>query len=144
MLRMRAGSGMVHLSSPGTMVADAPAEVVQRPVPMVGWAAAVLDSLDRFHCLVVGPGLGRDDSTAAEARRLVVESPVPVVVDGDGLFAMAWNAQGAAVLAAQPHVTYRAHPPRRRVPAAHRWAAARRSPAWQRADSPPTRAASCC
>ena len=95
---LRAGSGMVHLSSPGTMVADAPVEVVQRPVPMVGWASAVLDSLDRFHCLVVGPGLGRDDSTAAEARRLVVESPVPVVVDGDGLFAMAWNAQGAAVL----------------------------------------------
>ncbi len=100
---MRAGAGIVHLSSPGTLVADAPVEVVQRPVPMVGWVATVLDSLDRFHALVVGPGLGRDDAATAETRRLVVEAALPAVVDGDGLFAMAWNAEGAAALLRRRH-----------------------------------------
>ena len=52
---MRSGAGIVHLSSPGALVTSAPVEVVQRPVPMVGWAGTVLDSLDRFHSLVVGP-----------------------------------------------------------------------------------------
>ena len=84
--------------SPGALVTSAPVEVVQRPVPMVGWAGTVLDSLDRFHSLVVGPGLGREEAATSEVRRLVVEAAVPVVVDGDGLFAMAWNADGAAAL----------------------------------------------
>jgi len=95
---MRAGAGMVHLSAPGTLVAQAPAEVVQRPLPPKGWATEALNSLDRFHALVVGPGLGREDDTTAQIRQLVVEAPVPTVVDGDGLFAMAWNADGAAAL----------------------------------------------
>lgn len=95
---MRAGAGMVHLSAPGTLVPQAPAEVVQRPLPSRGWAKDVLDTLDRFHALVVGPGLGRDDETAAQTRLLAIEAPVPTVIDGDGLFAMAWNADGAAAL----------------------------------------------
>jgi len=95
---MRAGAGMVQLSSPGSLVPDAPAEVVQQPIPTHGWAATVLDHLDRFHALVVGPGLGRNDATTSEVCAVVVDAPVPVVVDGDGLFAMAWNADGAAAL----------------------------------------------
>ncbi|MGB8859573.1 MAG: NAD(P)H-hydrate dehydratase [Ilumatobacteraceae bacterium] len=95
---MRAGAGMVHLSAPGTLVAQAPPEVVQRPLPPAAWAQQVLDSIDRFHSLVVGPGLGRDDETTAQTRMLAVDAPVPTVIDGDGLFAMAWNAEGAAAL----------------------------------------------
>lgn len=95
---MRAGAGMVHLSAPGTLVPQAPAEVVQRPLPARGWAGTVLDTIDRFHSLVVGPGLGRDDETNEQTRLLAVEAPVPTVIDGDGLFAMAWNADGAAAL----------------------------------------------
>jgi hydroxyethylthiazole kinase-like uncharacterized protein yjeF len=95
---MRAGAGMVHLSAPGTLVPQAPAEVVQRPLPAKSWAAAVLDTIDRFHSLVVGPGLGRDDETNEQTRLLAVDAPVPTVIDGDGLFAMAWNADGAAAL----------------------------------------------
>ncbi|HQZ34628.1 MAG TPA: NAD(P)H-hydrate dehydratase [Ilumatobacteraceae bacterium] len=95
---MRAGAGMVHLSAPGTMVVQAPVEVVQRPLPVKGWAGEVLDSLDRFQALVVGPGLGRSDETTAQARLLAVQAPIPTVIDGDGLFAMAWNAEGAAAL----------------------------------------------
>lgn len=95
---MRAGAGMVHLSAPGTLVPQAPAEVVQRPLPAKSWAGAVLDTIDRFHSLVVGPGLGRDDETNEQTRLLAVDAPVPTVIDGDGLFAMAWNADGAAAL----------------------------------------------
>jgi hydroxyethylthiazole kinase-like uncharacterized protein yjeF len=95
---MRVGAGMVHLSAVGTLVVDAPVEVVQHPLVGTAWARTVLDSLDRFHSLVIGPGLGRDDTTAAQVRAVVQASTVPLVIDGDGLFAMAWNSQGAASL----------------------------------------------
>jgi NAD(P)H-hydrate epimerase len=95
---MRAGAGMVHLSAIGCLVVDAPVEVVQRPIQGATWSQAVLNSLDRFHALVIGPGIGRDDVTTAEARAVVLDAPVPTVIDGDGLFAMAWNAEGAAAL----------------------------------------------
>ncbi len=93
---LRAGAGMVHLSSPSTMVPGAPAEVVQRPLTTREWASDVTASLDRFHALVVGPGLGRDDTTAEQVRSLMGTAPLPAVIDGDGLFAMAWSADGAA------------------------------------------------
>jgi NAD(P)H-hydrate epimerase len=95
---MRAGAGMVQLSAVGCLVMDSPVEVVQRPLQGPVWARAVLDSLGRFHSLVIGPGIGRDDDTARETRSVVLEASVPTVVDGDGLFAMAWNAEGAGAL----------------------------------------------
>ncbi|MFT3851477.1 MAG: NAD(P)H-hydrate dehydratase [Ilumatobacteraceae bacterium] len=94
----RAGAGMVTLSVPGQIVQGAPLEVVQRSISRIDWSQEALGSLDRFKALVVGPGLGREDGTCAEARRLVLEAPLPVVVDGDALFALAWNADGAAAL----------------------------------------------
>jgi hydroxyethylthiazole kinase-like uncharacterized protein yjeF len=95
---MRTGAGMVHLSVPGMTITDAPIEIVQRPLPTTMWADAALASLDRFHSVVVGPGLGRSDDTAASVRKLVVEAPLPMVIDGDGLFALGWSSEGAATL----------------------------------------------
>jgi hydroxyethylthiazole kinase-like uncharacterized protein yjeF len=95
---MRSGAGMVHLSIPGMTLAEAPIEIVQRPLPSTSWADAALASLDRFHAIVVGPGLGRSDDTAANIRKLVVEAPLPMVIDGDGLFALGWSSEGAATL----------------------------------------------
>ena len=98
----RTGAGMVHVSSPGVgIAAGLPLEVVQRPLPASGWADEALRSLDRFHAVVIGPGLGRKDDMAASARYMVINAPLPVVVDGDGLFALAWNADGAAALLQQ-------------------------------------------
>jgi len=98
----RAGAGMVNVSSPGMdVVPGLPVEVVQRPLPATGWAEEALRSLDRFHAVVVGPGLGRRDDTAVSARYMIINAPLPVVVDGDGLFALAWNADGAAALLQQ-------------------------------------------
>jgi NAD(P)H-hydrate epimerase len=93
----RSGAGLVTLSSPG---ADplARSEIIQRRVPADGFDVAVLSDLDRYGSLVVGPGLGRQDAVLAAARRLVAQAAVPVVVDGDGIFAAAWSADGAAPL----------------------------------------------
>ncbi len=95
---LRAGAGMVHLSSPGGPLDGIPTEVVQREIGAEGWSRDVLDTLDRFHSLVIGPGLGRTDDVATQIRLVVLGAPVPVVIDGDALFAMAWNVQDAAAL----------------------------------------------
>jgi NAD(P)H-hydrate epimerase len=96
---LRSGAGMVHVSSPGAEgPGQLPVEVVQRPLPSTGWADEALRSVDRFHAVVLGPGLGRNDDTAASARFTAVNLPLPLVIDGDGLFALAWNAAGAAAL----------------------------------------------
>jgi hydroxyethylthiazole kinase-like uncharacterized protein yjeF len=86
----RAGAGYVRLSTPGGQTGEgAPLEAVGVPLPARGWAEVVLAGLDRFRCVVVGPGLGRDDLAAAEVRHLARSCPLPLVVDGDGLSALA-------------------------------------------------------
>jgi NAD(P)H-hydrate epimerase len=91
----RAGAGIVWLSSPG-VEAEAPPEVVRRRLPAFDWTSTVLAELDRFHALVLGPGLGREDYTVASVRATLIDADVPVVLDGDGLFAASWNADGSA------------------------------------------------
>ena len=89
----RSGAGMVTLSSPG-IEAVAPIEAIDRRVPAFDWSDAILSDLHRFHALVIGPGLGREEYTVSSVVRTVYESVVPVVVDGDGLFALSWNDEG--------------------------------------------------
>jgi ADP-dependent NAD(P)H-hydrate dehydratase / NAD(P)H-hydrate epimerase len=85
----RAGAGMVRLGVPGGDPDDLPAaEAVGITLPAVGWADVALSAADRCHAVVVGPGLGRGAGVGAEVRSLVASSPVPVVVDADGLFAL--------------------------------------------------------
>jgi NAD(P)H-hydrate epimerase len=85
----RSGAGMVRLGVPGARLSEAPAtEAVSVDLPADGWSSAALEVGARCAAVVVGPGLGRDPTTAAEVRRLVLESPVPVVVDADGLQAL--------------------------------------------------------
>ena len=93
----RSGAGLVALSSPG-VDPHARSEIIQRPIPGEGFAADVLGDLNRFGSLVVGPGLGRDEATVTGVRHLIADATVPVVIDGDGIFAAAWSADGAAPL----------------------------------------------
>jgi ADP-dependent NAD(P)H-hydrate dehydratase / NAD(P)H-hydrate epimerase len=93
----RTGAGIVHLSSPG-IDAHAPVEVVTRRVPAFDWAGPVLADLHRFHALVIGPGLGREDYTVPSVTKVVADAVIPVVVDGDGLFALSWNPEGAPTM----------------------------------------------
>ncbi len=89
----RSGAGMVHLTSPG-LEPDGPTEVVARRTAGFDWHEPVLNDLHRFHSLVIGPGLGREDYTVASVSALVADALVPVVLDGDGLFAVTWNPKG--------------------------------------------------
>ncbi|MEO6122971.1 MAG: NAD(P)H-hydrate dehydratase [Ilumatobacteraceae bacterium] len=93
----RAGAGMVHLSVPGGL-ATGVHEYVQRPVPEVGWSSSVLAGLDRFQSLVIGPGLGRAEDTISAIRDVVRQAPVPTIIDGDGLFALGWSADGVGAI----------------------------------------------
>jgi len=88
----RAGSGMVRLASPGAQPGEVPViEAVARPLPIDGWANAVLDDLSRCRSLVLGPGLGAAHDTGQAVRRLISDAPIPMVLDADGL-----NAAGSA------------------------------------------------
>jgi ADP-dependent NAD(P)H-hydrate dehydratase / NAD(P)H-hydrate epimerase len=52
-------------------------------------AEMVLADIERFRVLAIGPGLGRDPHTQDAVRRLVAACPIPIVVDADGLNALA-------------------------------------------------------
>jgi ADP-dependent NAD(P)H-hydrate dehydratase / NAD(P)H-hydrate epimerase len=92
---MRAGAGIVWLSIPGEANPRAElVEVVGRPCPAAGWGDDVTNELERFGSLVIGPGLGLDPATADDVRAVVAAAPCPVVVDGDGLTALATSSGG--------------------------------------------------
>jgi len=85
----RAGAGMVRVASPGVGHDPAlPTEAVGIQVPAAGWDDAVLAQLDRVGALVVGPGLGRGAPAVTVVHHLVGAADVPVLVDGDGLWAL--------------------------------------------------------
>ena len=93
----RTGAGMVRLSTPGYATDPlAPTEAVRFALSPTSWTGEALADIDRFHALVIGPGMGRAEGTTASVRELVARAPIPVVVDGDGLFALAWSPDGAA------------------------------------------------
>ena len=105
---MRAGAGIVWLSAPGLdHVGDAREEVVTKPLPAEGWAAEVLDpdELKRFGALVMGPGLGRAEATRAAVREVAAAADVALLVDGDGLTALAPVSEFAATLRARGAAT---------------------------------------
>jgi NAD(P)H-hydrate epimerase len=95
---MRAGAGIVWCGLPGEEAARMASgtEVITRPLPatMSGALArhaaeSVLASIGRFGALAVGPGLGTDPETQYAVRALVAEARVPLVLDADGLNALA-------------------------------------------------------
>lgn len=92
---LRAGAGYLRASAPGVPAptsAGMPVEAVGHPVASDGWDEVVLAEVGRFACLVVGNGLGTSGATTAALRRVVARSPVPVVVDADGLTALGSDA----------------------------------------------------
>ena len=97
---MRCGAGTVRLGIPGVAPDPRFLEVVGRPLPADGWDTVVVADSGRVKAIVVGPGLGRSDETAAAVRRLLAATPtVPVLVDADGLYALGTAAEAAAVIA---------------------------------------------
>jgi NAD(P)H-hydrate epimerase len=99
MAAMRAGAGYVTACVPDSLndIFEVKlTEVMSAPLPDEGGAhtePGADDVLERARTrggtLVLGPGLGRTDGAFAFARRLAREAPVALVLDADGLNAIA-------------------------------------------------------
>jgi hydroxyethylthiazole kinase-like uncharacterized protein yjeF len=66
---------------------------------------AVLDAAEGKTVLALGPGLGQEAATAAAIRRIVLECPLPLVLDADGLNAFAGRAAELAARRAETILT---------------------------------------
>jgi hydroxyethylthiazole kinase-like uncharacterized protein yjeF len=103
---MRAGAGTVRLGIPGQPPSPRFPEVVGRWLPEEGWDEDVVaGELERMKAVVMGPGLGRADATAAAVRRLVARAKAPVVLDADALFALGSLDDPARFLRTRPGPT---------------------------------------
>ena len=101
---MRAGAGLVTLGTPKSLDPVLESMVTEAmTVGMPETADGVLDEsahesvislMEGKRCLAMGPGLGTHGSTGRLVGRLIEESPVPMVIDADGL----------NLIAAQPSV----------------------------------------
>ena len=110
---LRAGAGLVTLACPAGLQAVAASqllEVMTAPLTEVGGAvslqamAELLALSDGKQALALGPGLGTGDEPAALVRRLLKETPLPVVVDADGLTALAGHLEVLAARRGRPTV----------------------------------------
>ncbi len=102
----RIGAGLVHVAAPTSALPAIQAEVTEAtflPLPETAdgtIAASAVDTLmeaaDRAHAMALGPGLTRGNETAAVVREIVAASPIPLVVDADGLNAFSGDAGALA------------------------------------------------
>jgi ADP-dependent NAD(P)H-hydrate dehydratase / NAD(P)H-hydrate epimerase len=102
----RVGAGLVVLAVPAsvvTVVQTHTTEAVFLPLPETDQGTVaeealgpLLAALDRADALALGPGLTQLAETAAFVRSLLRESPVPVVLDADGLNAFTSRAREIA------------------------------------------------
>jgi NAD(P)H-hydrate epimerase len=94
---LRAGAGIVWAAVPaGAAAAAGGGEVIVRGALQssdgtiaAGAAAELVSSASRFRAVVLGPGIGRGADVGALVRGLLAELSVPVVLDADGLVALA-------------------------------------------------------
>jgi NAD(P)H-hydrate epimerase len=107
---LRAGVGLVTVATPEPclpVVAAARAEVMTEPLPAGPTGGLAREGLARLLALaeerdavVLGPGLGQDPATRALVRAFVPACPVPLLVDADGLNALAPRADAPGALEA--------------------------------------------
>jgi len=96
----RTGAGLVHLLSPGGHI-GAPVEVITAAMPANRWESVAQRDLQRIGSVVIGPGLGRDDTTVRAVRAVVAGASVPMVIDGDALFAISNGGEDGHGVAAE-------------------------------------------
>ncbi len=95
MSAIRSGAGLVTLGVPQCINAVLETQVLEamtEPLPEIengrlGEAAfdAIMNLVTDKRCLAIGPGLGQADETKTLVRRIIAQSPVPLVIDADGL-----------------------------------------------------------
>ncbi|WP_298019584.1 NAD(P)H-hydrate dehydratase [uncultured Dysosmobacter sp.] len=94
----RSGCGLVYLGVPaGIWAVEAAKCVSAMPFPLPGKLSylgkkalpAILEKLSACDVLALGPGLGRNEQTAWMVRELLLRTEKPVVLDADGINALA-------------------------------------------------------
>jgi len=98
-----AGAGLVTLALPESLNLVAEVKLtsaMSMPLPQteggaLGAQAAerLLEAADRFDVVAIGPGLGRAPETQEMVRRLLAELSQPLVLDADGLNAVAGHLE---------------------------------------------------
>lgn len=101
---LRTGAGLVTVATPAPalpLVAAGRAEIMTEPLSVTAAGGLDREALERALALarardavVLGPGLGQEPSTREFIRELVSRCPVPLVVDADGLNALAGGRGG--------------------------------------------------
>ncbi len=114
---LRAGAGLVTVASAAsaiTAIASYTPEIMTEPLAETEAGAISTRSLDEGalhrilegkNVVALGPGMGRDPETVEFVRRVVAELPAPMVVDADGLNALAGQdvrAQGPRIFTPHP------------------------------------------
>ena len=89
----RAGAGYVRVSTPAQEAASEVREAVGFALPAQCWSEAVIQASDKFHSLVVGPGLSASEETRKSVQHLLASDAVlsgrlAVVIDGGALEAL--------------------------------------------------------
>jgi len=105
---LRAGAGLVTVAAPASAlsaIASHSAELMTAPLPETERGELAehaiepgLQLSERMNVVALGPGLGTDPETVSVVRRLYREMPKPMVIDADGLNALAgsdWIGSGA-------------------------------------------------
>jgi NAD(P)H-hydrate epimerase len=88
---LRADAGYVTLAVPREILAVAEVlalEPVKRGFELASAHETLAPDLERATALALGPGLGRSDEARSLVRELLARSPLPAVVDADGLFGL--------------------------------------------------------
>ena len=103
MSAMRAGAGLVTLAIPESLNPVLETHVLEAmtyPLPetengMIGESSfnKIMDLLFGKKSLAIGPGLGETAETKKLVHRIIMESPVPTVIDADGLNNIAGNTE---------------------------------------------------
>ncbi|MCC7176098.1 MAG: NAD(P)H-hydrate dehydratase [Bryobacterales bacterium] len=113
MSALRAGAGLVTVASAQCAVpviaAHAP-ELMTEPLAETAGGGIALQAAEELRSLVkgkdvvaLGPGLGADPETAALVRRMAAETPQYLVIDADGLNALAGAEFKGSNLILTPH-----------------------------------------
>jgi NAD(P)H-hydrate epimerase len=109
---LRAGAGLVTVATPESshpvVASQLIRECMTEPLVETETGAAAREAADRVidlaearDVLAIGPGLGAEDSTRALVRAVALKRPRPIVIDADGLNALApWgeNLRGSEEL----------------------------------------------
>jgi ADP-dependent NAD(P)H-hydrate dehydratase / NAD(P)H-hydrate epimerase len=98
MAAMRSGAGYVTVGAPASLEATLSARLLEAMLAGLpedgaslteGSVETALGAISRADAVVLGPGLGRTDGARAFARAMITRVGVPLVIDADGLNALA-------------------------------------------------------